>query len=112
VDDRESGEPESVRFGFAWKVLATRPVTAGNRTRWEIAQDREKLSRARQALEQGAEFTGSGGNDLDAAFMHAGHGTERICAARTRGPTTTPDSRLASRTPPNISFDSHRPGIA
>ncbi len=71
-DDGESGKPESVRFKFKWKVFGTtRPMTARDQTRGEVAEAREKLSRARKALDRGEEFKRPGRNDLDAAFTHA-----------------------------------------
>ena len=71
MDDREGGPPEAIGFMLNWKVAPTGPMTARDRTRWEIAQARDRISRVREALDRGEEFTDSSENRLHAAFRHA-----------------------------------------
>ena len=71
ADRSKSGEEETVRVGYSWKVIAGRPMTARDRTRWEMDRAREMLDRACNALQDGKESKVGAADDFDSALTHA-----------------------------------------
>lgn len=62
---------EGARAGFQWRVKATRPLTARDRTRWEIDQSRQMLAISADVSDDGEEFSIQRGLDLESALTHA-----------------------------------------
>ena len=71
ADKTESGREEKVRFGYSWKVVATRPMNARERKQQEVDRARELLDRVGDEPEESEEFPCRHMDDLRGALMHS-----------------------------------------
>ena len=71
ADKAESGEEETVRLGFSWKVVATRPMNARDRTRQEFDRAHELLDLVGDEPEESEEFFHRHKDKLHGALKHS-----------------------------------------